>query len=97
MEANEILLHSELLYFYIKKGFYISKLYRFFEYQGSPALSKVYKDVYEARVAATNTSDETKSTAIKDRYLLKNKFNIIKSTLKNNVKSLYQIRCMVKH
>ena len=71
MEANEILLHSELLYFYIKKGFYISKLYRFFEYQGSPALSKVYKDVYEARVAATNTSDETKSTAIKDRYLLK--------------------------
>ena len=69
MEANKILLHSELLHFYIKKGFFISKLYRFFEYQGSRALKKVYNDVYEARVAATETSDETKSTAIKERYL----------------------------
>ena len=74
MEANKILLHSKLLHFYIQNGFVITKLHRFFEYEGSPALSKVYTDVYEARVAATETSDDTKSTAIKDSYLIENIF-----------------------
>ena len=63
------MLHTKLLQFYIRNGFIISKLHRVFEYQGAPALSHVYSNVYEARVAATETSDETKSTAIKESFI----------------------------
>jgi hypothetical protein len=70
MQGDKLLLHTKLLQFYIRNGFIISKLHRVFEYQGAPALSHVYSNVYEARVAATETSDETKSTAIKESFII---------------------------
>ena len=35
------------------------------KFQGAPALINVYNNVYEARVTATETGDETKATATK--------------------------------
>ena len=65
MNAKEVLVHTKLLSFYIKHGFIIVKLHRFFEFEGAPALKNVYSNVYEARVSATDTGDDTKATAVK--------------------------------
>jgi hypothetical protein len=65
MNAEKVLVHTKLLAFYIKHGYTIKKLYKFYEFQGAPALSNVYSNVYEARVSATETGDDTKATATK--------------------------------
>ena len=52
MHATELLLHTCLLEFYLDNGFKITKIHKFFEYEGSECFRKVYKTVYEARVQA---------------------------------------------
>lgn len=65
MHAKEILLHTDLIKFYIKHGFYITKLHKFYEYEGRTCFQNVYDVVYKARVEATETNDSMKSTAVK--------------------------------
>ena len=65
MQAKNLLLHTSLVKFYVENGFFISKVHRVFEYQGERCFQKVFKTVYEARVAATETKDELKATAVK--------------------------------
>ena len=62
MHAKELLLHTELLRFYMENGFYVSKLHKFFEYQASPCFENVYRKVYEARVDATKIATDERST-----------------------------------
>ena len=50
MHATELLLHTCLLEFYLENGFKITKIHKFFEYEGSECFEKVFKTVYEARV-----------------------------------------------
>ena len=65
MHAQEILLHTCLLKFYLENGFKVEKIHKFFEYEGSPCFEKVYSTVYEARVQATEEKDDLKATAVK--------------------------------
>ena len=65
MNAKNVLIHTKLLSFYVKYGYTIIKLHKFYEFQGAPALINVYYNVDEARVTATETGDETKATATK--------------------------------
>ena len=65
MHAKKLLLHTSLLRFYLENGFYVTKLHKFYEYQGAECFKKVFRTVYEARVAATETKDELKATAVK--------------------------------
>ena len=65
MFRNNILLHTDLLAFYLKNGFKISKLHKFYEYEGAKCLKPVYDAVYKARVEATQTGDTLKATAVK--------------------------------
>lgn len=67
MHAKELLLHTELLRFYMENGFYVTKLHKFFEYQASPCFENVYRKVYEARVDATKiATDENSTPEMKD-------------------------------
>ena len=65
MHAKNILLHTSLLKFYLKNGFYITRIHKFYEYEGRECFKKVYSNVYEALVHATETKDEMKATAVK--------------------------------
>ena len=65
MHAKNLLLHTSLLKFYLENGFEITKIHKFYEYQGARCFQKVFKTVYEARVQATETHDEMKATAVK--------------------------------
>ena len=65
MHAEELLLHTSLLQFYLENGFEVRKIHQFFEYEGSKCFDKVYKTVYEARVQATETNDDLKARAVK--------------------------------
>ena len=69
MSNERILLHTELIKFYIENGFEIVNVFKFFEYQGAKCLKIVHDRVYKARVEATREKDEKikkmKSTAVK--------------------------------
>ena len=63
MSAKKLLLHSELLKFYLENGFIVTKLYKFFEYEGSRCFEDVYNKVYNARVEATEIGNSSDATA----------------------------------
>ena len=65
MNAKNLLLHTSLIKFYEENGFFVEKIHKFYEYQGSRCFKKVFDTVYEARVEATETKDEIKATAVK--------------------------------
>ena len=65
MGAQNILLHTHLVEFYLKNGFEITKIHKFYEYEGETCFERVFKNVYEARVQATETKNEMKATAVK--------------------------------
>ena len=65
MRATEILLHSELLNFYLENGFKVTKIYKFYEYEGRKCLKPVHDAIYTARVAATIENDNCRATAVK--------------------------------
>ena len=65
MSAENILLHTELIRFYIEHGFCINKIHKLFEYQPSKCFEDVYHSVYNARVEATESNDDLKQTAVK--------------------------------
>ena len=65
MSADKLLLHTELIKFYIQNGFFILDCHIFFEYQGEKCFKKVHDTVYHARVDATKNNDKLKATAIK--------------------------------
>ena len=65
MHATKILLHTELVKFYVSNGFKISKAYDFYEFEASPCFDRLYTKLYESRVEATEQNDDTKATAIK--------------------------------
>ena len=65
MFGYNILLHTSLIKFYIQNGFVISKIHKFYEYEGRRCFKKVYDVVYKARVEATISKDEMKATAVK--------------------------------
>ena len=51
--------------FYVENGFIVKKITKFFEYQGARCFQKIFRTVYEARVEATETSDDMKANAVK--------------------------------
>jgi hypothetical protein len=65
MRATEILLHSELLNFYLTNGFQVTKIHKFYEYEGRKCLLPVHDAIYNARVAATIENDNCRATAVK--------------------------------
>ena len=65
MHAKNLLLHTSLVKFYISNGFHVSKIHKFYEYEGARCFAKVFNTVYEARVQATETHDDMKATAVK--------------------------------
>jgi len=65
MHAEKILLHTELIKFYLSQGFKITKIYDFFEFEASACFDQLYTKLYESRVEATEQHDDTKATAIK--------------------------------
>lgn len=69
MWADNLLLHTELIHFYMKHGFIIKKVRKFYEYQPSECFDNIYRKVYEARAKATKTSkqegDNLKAQAVK--------------------------------
>ena len=65
MNAKKILLHTELIKFYLENGFRVSKIWKFYEYQGMNCFKNVYDKVYRARVEATEDKDSMKATAVK--------------------------------
>ena len=65
MFHEKILLHTELLKFYLENGFEILHIFKFFEYQGAKCLKKIHDQVYNARVQATIEKDSMKTTAVK--------------------------------
>lgn len=65
MFRKNLLLHTDLLAFYVQNGFKVTKIHKFYEYEPSNCFEDVFKTVYEARVAATQNKDDLKSTAIK--------------------------------
>ena len=62
MHARKILLHTDLLKFYLEQGFRIDVIHKFYEYEGRKCFGKVFKNVYEARVEATKTKDDENAT-----------------------------------
>ena len=77
MSAKKLLLHTDLLRFYINNGFMLTCFHKFYEYQGSECFKNVYQRVYEARVEATeivanqNATDEEKKLAEKKATAVK--------------------------
>ena len=65
MFKGKLLLHTDLIYFYLKNGFEITNVYKFFEYEGACCLRKVHDKVYQARVEATQENNNLKATAVK--------------------------------
>ena len=65
MFHENILVHTELLKFYVENGFDVISVSKFFEYQGAKCLKIIHDKVYKARVEATKTDDKMKSTAVK--------------------------------
>ena len=73
MNAKKLLLHSSLLKFYLENGFFMTKCYSFFEYQGQNCFKKIFNKIYRARVQATKERNipgrkedaERKATVIK--------------------------------
>ena len=69
MFRNNLLLHTDLAYFYAKNGFLLTKIHKFYEFEGFKCLKPVFDAVYEARVQATQHSDkregDMKATAVK--------------------------------
>ena len=62
MSADKLLLHTDLLKFYIENGFAVSKMYKFFEYEGSRCFENVYEKIYNARVEATEIGNSPDAT-----------------------------------
>jgi hypothetical protein len=65
MSGTNILLHTDLLSFYLENGFVVSKIHKFYEYEGRKSLLGVHNAIYEARVAATIAKDDCRATAVK--------------------------------
>lgn len=65
MFANEILLHTDLIFFYMRHGFKVTKIHKFFEFEGRCCFKKVHDAIYQARVEATLEKDEMKAMAVK--------------------------------
>ena len=65
MKKEKLLLHTELIAFYLKNGFRITKIHKFFEFEGARCLQKVHDKVYKARVEATQEGNNMKATAVK--------------------------------
>ena len=62
MQAKKLLLHTDLIRFYLENGFMVSKVHKVYEYQGAHCFQKVFKTVYEARVQATQTANDEMAT-----------------------------------
>ena len=67
MHAEKILLHTNLIKFYLKHGFVITKCHMFFEYQGEKCFKIVHDKVYDARVQATQERENPERRAESDR------------------------------
>ena len=65
LHASGILLHTQLIQWYAKQGFTITKIHKMFEYQGVECYKDVHDRVYHARVKATEEKNSKKATAIK--------------------------------
>ena len=65
MSEKKILLHTEMVKFYLSNGFVIPKIYTFIEFEPSKCFEIFYNALYEQRVAATIAKNEAKATAIK--------------------------------
>lgn len=65
MHAKKLLLHTDLIRFYLENGFMVSKVHKVYEYQGAHCFRKVFQTVYEARVQATQTANDQNATADK--------------------------------
>ena len=65
MNRKEFLTHTDCLFFYLQNGFKVTKIHKFFEYEGQKCFKQVHDAVYQARVEATENGDDLKSTAVK--------------------------------
>jgi len=65
MFGEKVLLHTELIKFYLENGFTVTKIHKLYEYEGRRCFKKVYDVVYNARVEATVDDDTMKATAVK--------------------------------
>ena len=63
MHAKNILLHTELLNFYLENGFAVVKIHKVFEYQAAHCFKKVFDTVYTARVSATQEGKRSGASA----------------------------------
>ena len=62
MFHEKILLHTELLKFYVDNGFEILHVFKFFEYQGYKCLKIIHDKVYAARVEASKIKNTVEAT-----------------------------------
>ena len=65
MHGKNLLLHTELISFYVEHGFLLTNVHKVYEYQGSDCYKNVYDVVYHARVEATRSKNKKKATAVK--------------------------------
>ena len=65
MFCKQLLLHTELIYFYVRNGFKITYVHKFYEYEGARCFAKLHDIIYRARVEATCTNDNMRATAVK--------------------------------
>ena len=65
MKGTEILLHTELLKFYMENGFFVTKVHRFLEYQPGKCFKAYHDALYKLRVEATIEGNSAKATAVK--------------------------------
>lgn len=65
MRAEQILLHTKLVDFYLRNGFKITCITKFIEYEPSPCFQTFYDTLYRLRVDATIENNSAQATAIK--------------------------------
>ena len=65
MHGENLLLHTELIAFYIKHGFLLTNVHKVYEYEGSECYKDVYETLYKARVEATRSNNKKKAMAVK--------------------------------
>ena len=65
MRANQLLLHTKLVAFYLRNGFTISKIYRFVEYEASKCFEDGFQALYNLRVQATLNGNGPQASATK--------------------------------
>ena len=65
MFCKKLLLHTDLIAFYVQNGFKISYVHKFYEYEGARCFAKLHDIIYQARVEATCANDNMKATAVK--------------------------------